>query len=371
MKIALGGDVFLGGDLLNSPNEAPIKLSIFDDADIRIINLEQAVSNSGTAQNKSTLYTTSQALNVLKILDVDFVNIANNHIHDMGLSGINETITHLQKAGVSVFGAGKNLENAKKSVTLAEGFVLLGYCEFGQSYLSQVAVATPVLPGVSPLRLENILNDLDRLPDGKSAILYFHWGREHVYFPPHKDILLAKRLLDDERVALIVGMHSHLVQGYISNNGKRAYMGIGNLLFPNFHMAPRAQIIRLENNKFPIPSIRRYHAVYGLTYKKWKTSNRRSIVVEFDTESRKTRYCITKQNDNKPDVIFSSSITTRMLIRVLTLLYQLPKPLYLILEKLNIGCVKLSWAFHQGFFIVTQKGLVFFLQKLIFMCKNK
>src|SRR5690554_2954462 len=107
MKICLTGDVFLGGDLLHF-NSKVIYSDIFNNADFRVVNLEQAVSENSYNVDKSTLYTSPLMIKLLKDWNVDVVNLANNHIHDKGLSGISETIAHLTEQDIPSFGAGSN-----------------------------------------------------------------------------------------------------------------------------------------------------------------------------------------------------------------------------------------------------------------------
>ena len=108
MKICFTGDVFLGGDLNHKSCRNVVEVEAFKKADIRIINLEQPISDNNFVENKSTLYTDSFALNQLKDLKVTAVNLANNHIQDKGLVAIDETTRHLQSKNIGFFGSGEN-----------------------------------------------------------------------------------------------------------------------------------------------------------------------------------------------------------------------------------------------------------------------
>ena len=256
MKIAMGGDVFLGGDLSDKSIDPKIKSEAFERSDIRIVNLEQPISINNSVADKCTLFSGPLAIDRLLSLHVNAVNLAHNHIHDKLDAGILETIQYLDKASIGHFGAGNNIQAAKEPYWIDETTCILGYCEFGRPYLKQIQVAKEDLPGVNPLMYESIIYDLNPLPPGKKAILYFHWGREHVWLPPYQDIQLAKKLLEDERVSLIIGMHCHRIQGYLEHNGKRAYMSLGNFLFSNFFIQPPTQIAYPENIPDKYPTIR-------------------------------------------------------------------------------------------------------------------
>jgi poly-gamma-glutamate synthesis protein (capsule biosynthesis protein) len=141
------------------------------------------------------------------------VNLAHNHIQDKGREGIIETIEHLDKSGVHHFGAGLNIQDSKNPFWITPNLCIIGYCQYETPTLTQIQLATDNTPGVNPLDYDSIQMDLDRLEKGQRAILYFHWGREHVWLPQYKNIQLAKRLLKDDRVELILGMHAHRTQG--------------------------------------------------------------------------------------------------------------------------------------------------------------
>lgn len=65
MKIIFTGDLFLGGDLLDNNKETGISCGIFEKADYIISNLEQAVSNGDYEEDKCTLWSNTNALELL------------------------------------------------------------------------------------------------------------------------------------------------------------------------------------------------------------------------------------------------------------------------------------------------------------------
>jgi poly-gamma-glutamate synthesis protein (capsule biosynthesis protein) len=338
MKICFTGDLFLGGDLLNKSTKNIIDIDIFNNANKRIVNLEQPISDSDNIENKCTLFTGSFALKQLKDMKIDAVNLAHNHIQDKGLAGISETINHLNNSKIGNFGAGNNINESKKPFSLSEDILIFGYCEFDKSYLKQIEVADENNSGVSPLRYENIIDDLNKLENNQQVVLYFHWGREHVFLPPFDDIELSKKLLEDDRILLIVGMHPHRPQGYIEHNGKRAYMCLGNFLFPNFYIKPPTQVYYPDEKPKLFDTTRQYHSVYNLTYKKWRWINRVSLVLEFDTNTNQVIHKIVIQDDNIPEVkelkgFRKNSIL--FLVWFLSKVYNLPRFIYSPMETIN------------------------------------
>lgn len=359
-KILFTGDLFLGGDLHGKDVCSTINSATFHNTDIRIINLEQPISDNGKVADKCTLHTNSCAVDQLNKLKVDAVNLAHNHIQDKEDDGIIETVSWLNKAGIGSFGAGENIFEAQKPFWINDKLCVLGFCEFNRPYLKQIRLANEKEPGVNPLRYSAIISVLRKLPEGTKAILFFHWGREHVIFPPYDDILLAKKLLEDERVAFIIGTHAHRFQGFVEHNGKRAYMCLGNFLFPNFYIKPPVQIFYPEIKPEKYDVTRQYLAVSKLTYKKWSWKNRLSIGVLFNTENKLHKIISFYQKDDLPIVSECNGLTKSLtlgLISMLSILYKLPKPLYVILEKINSFCVTFTRLIYIYSFTIKQKGL--------------
>jgi len=359
-EILFTGDLFLGGDLHSEKARDVVRSINFHTADKRIVNLEQPISDNNKVADKCTLYTNSCAVDQLDELKIDAVNLANNHIQDKEDEGIIETIAFLNQAEIGHFGAGKNISEAKKPFWINDKLCVLGFCEFNRPYLKQIRLANEKEPGVNPLRYSTIISVLNELPEGTKAILFFHWGREHVLFPPYNDIVLAKKLLEDERVALIIGTHAHRLQGFVEHNGKRAYMCLGNFLFPNFFIKPPVQIFYPENKPEKYDVTRQYLGVSRLTYKKWSWKNRLSIGVLYNTENKSHKIIPFYQEDDLPIVNECSGLIKSFalgLTSMLSILYKLPKPLYAILEKINSFFISFTKLIYIYLFTIKQKGL--------------
>lgn len=376
MKIGFTGDVFLGGDLLNTNCVDLVSSKIFNSAEYRIINLEQPISNNNYVADKGTLYTDTAALNKLKDLKIDAVNIANNHIHDKGLNGIQETVEHLSSIDIDSFGAGKNISISAKPHFITDRIAILGYCDFDKPYLKKVVAADSSTPGVNPLRLEKIKSDLDNLPAEVKAIIYFHWGMEHVWLPRKEDINIAKELLEDSRIITVIGMHAHRIQGAINHAGKKAYMCLGNFIFPNFYIKPPMQLS--YPNKEEIEKCqhqtRQYHKVYKLTLKKWRWVNRVSLVLDFCSETFELNHNFVIQDDNSSvirDLKGVSLYIFKFWFYCLSMTYRFSNFLYNPLMRLHYFQVRFSWQFRIRWFYLKQLGIRAFGVEAIEYIKRK
>lgn len=360
MKIIFAGDCFIGGDLEQSSYKRNVLYKLFYEADLRIVNLEQAISDNNFVADKCTLYSNTESIANLKKNKIDVVNLANNHIQDKGLEGIKETIEILEKNNIKSFGAGSCLKEARKPILINKEIALLGYCEFGKKYLKQIQIADHNCPGVATILFDEIIKDIDLLPKNMKVIIYFHWGKENVWFPPFNDIKLARKLLKNKKVISIIGMHSHLPQGFISYKNKKAYMSLGNFLFPNFFIEPRIQLVsknKIKEDK-RYDTTYNYHKVFNTTKKKWSLKNRISIFVTLDTDTLKTNYFFALQLKKFPLVIKPNlflRIFLNLMIILLNIIYKLPKFLYLPASFIENGAMDALKNLHY-FFYLCKKG---------------
>jgi len=346
MKIAFTGDLFLGGDLLDCKDCATIKIQEFNEADIRVCNLEQGSGNNHEILDKSTVTAPLKSLLFLRKNKFNIVSLANNHIHDKGIVGFEQKIKFFQDNAIKFTGGGKNIHEAAKAVKLGDEYFLLSFCTFGKSYLRKVQVASSSEYGVNPLTFEQVKESLDKLPKQAKVILMVHWGRENVWLPPVSDISFAKQILELEKIHSIIGSHSHRVQGVLKHQDKQAWFSLGNFLFPNFFMQPRTQIIYPETPPKKYHKTKEYHPVFSLTYKMWKWSNRISLLLTFDTESGNFEKIFVKQHKYKPQVEKLNKTTSFFLtiwFNMLSFFLYLPRFLYSPLEFLWqkwLACVR-------------------------------
>lgn len=333
MRIAITGDLFAGGDLLSEYRpERPVEVEQFHAADVRLINLEGAVSDREETETLCSLHAPGCVADVLSSIGVTHACLANNHIHDKKPLGIKDAINHLAAQGIQTFGGGETLWEARQPCWITDSLCVLAYCECEQPYLNRSLPATAVQPGVNPLRLSGIEEDLDALPSGASALLLLHWGREHVVLPPEENIDMAAKLLRHEKVSLIVGMHAHRIQGYICHGKKRAFFCVGNFLFPNFHTVPPCNVAYPGGSSLhEDPVMYGYHVVRGPTYKKWRWRNRLSLLIDYDTDKEAVTIVPVFQRRDAPQVITVPRLLAWGILRYLQFLnmaFYLPRPLY-------------------------------------------
>jgi hypothetical protein len=358
MIVKFFGDVFLGGDLFEKSLENLLGPELLCDDKFNIVNLEHPIGDSEFFSDKSTLFSSSKALNQLEELGVNAVGLANNHIHDKGNEGILETCSLLEKSKIKYFGAGSNSIVASKNLELDKSIVVMGFCDFDKSYLRKVQLAKHNKPGVNGLSKKNIIAQLNKLSKDQEAILYLHWGVEHVWLPRYSDITLVNELLNHPKVGLIVGSHAHRFQGSIKLNGKSAYFCLGNYIFPNFFYDSPAMLKNTINCDRKYNVTYQYHTVDGLTYKKWPLVNRVSIAVEYNALTGEVSHEFLFQNESGNRIYKLTRLESYFFASwfwLLGLVYRLPKYVY---TPLSIGLEKITyWVWNTKIYIFRFKQL--------------
>jgi poly-gamma-glutamate synthesis protein (capsule biosynthesis protein) len=192
-------------------------------ADVRIINLETAVTESEDYwPDKPVLYRMRpRNVGCLTAARVSCCSLANNHLLDWGGEGLQETLRTLDAAGIAHAGAGRDAAEAASSAALdvaGKGRALIFSFGSPTSGVPREWAATGDRPGV------NLLEDLseetashlaDRMLAGTSSgdvvVASIHWGGNWGYHVSDEQISFAHRLID-EGVSIVHGHSSHHVK---------------------------------------------------------------------------------------------------------------------------------------------------------------
>jgi poly-gamma-glutamate capsule biosynthesis protein CapA/YwtB (metallophosphatase superfamily) len=229
VRLALAGDTMLGrkvADALRArPPESLVSgdvIAVLDEADLFVLNLECCISDRGERwpdPSKPFFFRAPlQALALLHHLGVDCVTVANNHALDYGRIALLDTLDRLSEAGVAAVGAGRNLEQARRSVTLeSRGFRLrvVGLTDHPREYQ-----AGADSPGVAYADLRHGVPDwlfTSMEADSAHAVLVTpHWG-PNMTKAPNKRIRQAAEAMVQGGATLVAGHSAHVFHGVSGN----------------------------------------------------------------------------------------------------------------------------------------------------------
>src|SRR5829696_2434035 len=200
-------------------------------ADLTLANFDTPVIRDAVYHPDATTFTGD--LRLMPVLDqagLDGVTLGNNHILDAGTTGLNETMRHLDDAGISHAGAGMDLAEARKPMVFDLGGTKIGVLSYLRVPSYEWAWATQTAPGTAPLVQSVMEEDIERLRPKVDLVLVMpHWGKEYIATPEPGQVDFAHAAID-AGADLFIGGHAHWPKGIQMYNGKPIFYGVGNFL---------------------------------------------------------------------------------------------------------------------------------------------
>lgn len=263
IRIAAVGDI----TLMQRPGQSLYR-SVWDAADIRIANLEGTiVTEPGLpAEKHIRLRLPAEAADWLQELGTTAVSLANNHMLDFGIVGLNETLKELDRVGVMYTGAGQNIKDAAKPALIEIGGFKIAFLSWA-STIPTGFQATDRRPGIAGVRIrssfivdgsiideqpgtppwvstEPIEEDVRWLEDSLHkasvatdfVILALHWGVPPQYSTVFQGpVAEYQSVLAQRAVAagagVIVGNHCHAPYGVEALGSVPVLYSLGNYIF--------------------------------------------------------------------------------------------------------------------------------------------
>lgn len=190
---------------------------ILKKADITLINLESPLVENCPLTNEGMRFCGDPAhLEGLRFAGVDVVNLANNHLGDYGVEGIESTINLLKKASILFTGTSGPVFKDVQGLR----FAFLGYNDVGHP--------EKILAWAEK---EKIISDISKVREKTDVVIVsFHWGIEYTNEPTKRQRELA-HLAIDSGADLIIGNHPHSIQPVEIYKGKLITYAHGNFVF--------------------------------------------------------------------------------------------------------------------------------------------
>ncbi len=224
--LLFAGDVMLG----RSVNTRMVKYSdyswpfrkisdLMSKADLTMVNLESPF-RSGCKPTDTGMVFCADPISVEGLITagVDVANLANNHIDNQGVVGVDETIKILNENHILPIGVSKNLSSKVFEIKNTK-IAFLGFDDV-QPVSSEVISATPE-------NIKSYISEAKKTAD--LVVTTFHWGNEYSRHGSRQENLA--RLAIDSGADLVIGHHPHWVQAFEEYKGKPIYYSLGNLVF--------------------------------------------------------------------------------------------------------------------------------------------
>lgn len=207
-------------------------------ADVNFANIETVVTDRSDLEPQSKAYnfqTHPNALLHLTGLGFNLFSLANNHAHDFGVEGIEETLKHMRAAQenetLAYSGLGDNLEQATQPAILTIKGVRIALIAIGNTPASFSPTATKA--GALSYGNEAVLRKaLKKLREAQADLRFVsvHNGTERQIELDRGQRDFFHRLLREGRADVVIGHHPHVVRPVEYVNGKVIFYSLGNYM---------------------------------------------------------------------------------------------------------------------------------------------
>lgn len=187
--------------------------TIFAEDDLTIINMEGPLTESTERNGEKFAFKGAPGfVDILSGSSVETANLANNHSHDYGEQGFEDTKRILSDAGITAFGYDETALITIKGIKIG----LVGIYEL-HDHLER---AQQLKDNIAKVKQEGA--DL--------IITIFHWGNERETIPDSNQMALG-HIAIDYGADLVAGHHPHVLQGIEEYRGKYIVYSLGNFCF--------------------------------------------------------------------------------------------------------------------------------------------
>ncbi|MBR4389967.1 MAG: CapA family protein [Prevotella sp.] len=152
---------------------------------------------------------------------LDCYGVANNHVMQHGHEAYQSMLTYLEQNGVAYAGAA-----AKKTHVFehqGKRVAFTAFCQRPDNFTQSPLYWS--LP-----EYEEIKAELNAHKDCDYRIVFVHWGNEFINYPYIDQKQFAHELIDSG-ANLVIGMHSHVMQGCENYKGQWIFYSLGNFVF--------------------------------------------------------------------------------------------------------------------------------------------
>jgi len=204
---------------------------IVSGADLAICHIETPLSpTGGHLSGYPSFNGPPQIATAVRDAGYDACSTASNHSLDQGPQGVSGTLQVLDRAGLRHAGTARGPREAQPTMLDVKG-VKVAMLSYAYGFNGRK------LPAGQPWRA-NRIDPARILADARAArragsrftVVFLHWGQEYQTAPTPQQLSVARQLLADPSVDLILGHHVHVVQPARRIKGKWVAFGMGNLL---------------------------------------------------------------------------------------------------------------------------------------------
>jgi poly-gamma-glutamate capsule biosynthesis protein CapA/YwtB (metallophosphatase superfamily) len=247
MNFAFLGDIAFTGILSTQPEKNSKRFldvsQILQNFDLVFANLEVPIKVAEVKNEYKHLihYSLLQpTMELLQLLNIGCVSLANNHIYDCKMIGLQATINLLDELGIHHTGAGWKPSHVEPVVINKNGLKI--------GFIAYVHRSTnPKTENFQELYInyfdtETVKKEISKLkPKVDKVICSIHWGIDYSYYPTPEQVETARELIDSGS-DLIMGHHTHTLQPYEKYSNGHIFYSLGSLTFGDYVRKDKTEI---------------------------------------------------------------------------------------------------------------------------------
>ncbi len=212
--------------------------NVTSNVDLLLINFENAATSSEEALKPDIPFKCNPNYAVLARANNNTVAaLANNHVCDYGIKGMQDTFAALEKANISYLGAGNNEAEAHQGLTQEineRNITILNYMDsnnFAEYGYEVLPYANGSSPGYSAYDSQDAQRQISAANEsGNFVLVFMHYGNEYSTSPNDDQINISHELID-YGADVVIGSHPHVAQGIEMYNGKPIFYSLGDFIF--------------------------------------------------------------------------------------------------------------------------------------------
>lgn len=213
-------------------NYAPLLAGIkpvIEAADLAICHMEIPLATAeGPFEGYPLFYAPPEVATAVAATGYDTCSTASNHTLDHGADGVRTTLDTLDAAKIGHTGSARTEQEARTPLVRDVNGVRVGQVSF--TFGLNQGTESPQPWMVNELSVDAVLDAARkaRAAGAEVVIASIHWGIENQHDPTAEQRAMAKEILADPAVDLIVGHHAHVVQPFEKIGDKWVAYGLGN-----------------------------------------------------------------------------------------------------------------------------------------------
>ncbi|NEP63391.1 MAG: CapA family protein [Symploca sp. SIO2G7] len=204
-------------------------ISAFQEADVAMVGLGNSLATADTSLQENYLERTRpEAVDALRQGGIDIVSLSGDQTMEFGRQGLTETLEALDSAGIYRVGAGRDYQEARRPEILEVKGQRIAYFNYAPNSNDKAMTGRA---GLNIQARKDIVEDIAALrPAVDWVVVNYRWYGDLDVEPNEQQVNLSRAAID-AGADLVVGYHSHQLQGAELYKSRPIVYSLGDFIF--------------------------------------------------------------------------------------------------------------------------------------------